>query len=90
MTIEAAVTGRLGQSAQHRTSAVAETEPVGKMCRCCRTDRPIAAFFPCRSYPDGYLDKCRACIAATAQRDREERERRRTTLTPRPRRSVRV
>ena len=51
-------------------------EPVGKTCRSCRTDRPIAAFFPCRFTADGCSARCRACVAAAAQRDRAERERR--------------
>jgi hypothetical protein len=56
--MEAAFTGRLGQ-------------PVGETCRSCRTDRPIAAFSPCRFTVDGYSGRCRACVAAATQRDRE-------------------
>ena len=60
-------------------------EPVGKTCCDCRTDRPIAAFFPYRFTTDGYSGRCRACVAAAAQRDRAERERRRSTFKPKTR-----
>lgn len=58
-------------------------EPIGKTCRCCRIDRPIAAFFPCRFTADGYSERCRSCVAAAAQRDREDRERRRASKASR-------
>ena len=45
-------------------------EPVGKTCRSCRIDRPIAASFPCRFTADGYSERCRSCVAAAAQRDK--------------------
>lgn len=48
------------------------TMPVGKTCRSCRRDRPIAAFLPCRNGADGYTDKCRTCIFKAAQRDRND------------------
>jgi hypothetical protein len=56
-------------------TATPPTEPVGKTCRCCRTDRPIAGFFPTRFTADGYSERCRGCVAAAAQRDRAERKR---------------
>jgi hypothetical protein len=60
-----------------------KAEPVGKTCRCCRIDRPIAAFFPCRFTTDGFSERCRSCVAAAAQRDRAERERRRSPTASR-------
>jgi hypothetical protein len=60
-------------------------EPVGKTCRSCRIDRPIAGFFPSRFTADGYSERCRSCVAAAAQRDRAERERRRPATCPKTR-----
>jgi hypothetical protein len=71
---------KIRNSAFTADTAAPCTEPVGKTCRSCRTDRPIAAFFPSRFTADGYSERCRSCVATAAQRDRAERERRRSTF----------
>jgi hypothetical protein len=47
-----------------------------KPCRECGEHRPLDRFLPSRTSPDGHGDRCRACIFAEAQRNREDRERR--------------
>jgi hypothetical protein len=50
-----------------------ETKP----CRECHELRTLDRFLPSRTSPDGHGDRCRPCIFAEAQRNREDRERRR-------------
>jgi hypothetical protein len=51
-----------------------------KACRECHELRPLERFLPSRVSPDRHGDRCRECIFAEAQRNREDRERRRALV----------
>lgn len=51
--------------------------PSNKTCGQCQTTRPASAFLPSPLTDDGLTDRCKPCVFANAERDRQDRESRR-------------
>lgn len=52
--------------------------PSSKTCCQCQETRPASSFLPSALSDDGLTPRCKPCVFANAQRDREERESRRS------------